>query len=204
MRKILLLVCFWGCILEVYAQKMTHKQIIEQRIAHRASILEKVSKKELTDSLKKQISDYHQLTEILANETRNTLLENQKLKNELNKYLIITSSDTLIFHQDFNAIRESIPTCLEERSNIVNSIIELRTKIIAAESVTHELEEKLGNTPIAYAAIREKIEKDLDQILSLIRDIKKMNLSSLSEEQQKYFRPGLTERYNNFKKYFTK
>ncbi|KGN86693.1 hypothetical protein [Porphyromonas gulae] len=204
MRKILLLVCFLGCILEVYAQKMTHKQIIEQRIAHRASILEKVSKKELTDSLKKQISDYHQLTEILANETRNTLLENQKLKNELNKYLIITSSDTLIFHQDFNAIRESIPTCLEERSNIVNSIIELRTKIIAAENVTHELEEKLGNTPIAYAAIREKIEKDLDQILSLIRDIKKMNLSSLSEEQQKYFRPGLTERYNNFKKYFTK
>ena len=51
-------------------------------------------------------------------------------------------------------------------------------------------------------ACREKIERDLDEVQSLIHEIKEMNLNTLSSEQLKYFRPGLTDRYNRFKKYF--
>lgn len=160
-----------------------------------------VNKKELPDSLKKQIADYRLLTEILMSETERYASENQCLKDELDKYLILTSSDTLIFHQDFNTI-SNIPVCLQERTDIICSIIELRGKIVAAESIAQELEQTLGNSPVAYAAIREKIEKDLDEIQTLIHKIKDMNLSFLSDEQQNYFRPRLTDRYNNFKKYF--
>lgn len=190
-----------GSFISFYAQDLSKKQILLQKIENRDFIMDKLTKKELPDSLKKQVADYRSLTEILMSETDNFAIENQNLKNELHKYLILTSSDTLIFHQDFSAMN-NIPVCLQERTDIVSSIIELRGKITAVESIAQELEQKLGNSPIAYAAIREKIEKDLDEIQALIHKIKGMNLSSLSDEQQDYFRPGLTNRYNNFKKYF--
>lgn len=201
MKKVILLIVMMGSFVTFYAQDLSRKQALLQIIEHRDSIIGKLTKKELPDSLKKQVADYRSLTEILVSETESYAMENQNLKTELHKYLILTSSDTLIFHQDFSTIN-SIPACLQERTDIVRSIIELRGKIAAAESIAQELEHKLGNGPVAYAAIREKIEIDLDEIQTLIHKIKEMNLSSLSGEQQKYFRPGLTDRYNNFKKYF--
>lgn len=183
------------------AQNVSQKGALQERILNRDTLMSKVNKKELPDSLKKQVADYRLLTEILMSEVDGYASENQNLKSELHKYLILTSSDTLIFHQDFSTIN-NIPVCLQERTDIVLSIIELRGKIAAAEGIAQELEQKLGNSPVAYAAIREKIEKDLDVIQALIHKIKGMNLSSLSDEQQDYFRPGLTDRYNNFKKYF--
>ena len=199
-KNILLIVLFLG-FSHLYAQEVSQIRVLQERIQNRDTLMNKINKKELADSLKKQIADYRSLTEILVSETESYATENQNLKNELHKYLILTSSDTLIFHQDFSSIN-NIPVCLQERADIVCSIIELRGKIAAAESIAQELEQKLGNSPVAYAAIREKIEEDLDEIQALIHKIKEMNLSSLSDEQQNYFRPGLTDRYNNFKKYF--
>lgn len=199
-NKCLFILIFLG-FSHVYAQELFQKRILQGRIQNRDTLMNNVNKKELPDSLKKQIADYRLLTEILMSETERYASENQCLKDELDKYLILTSSDTLIFHQDFNTI-SNIPVCLQERTDIICSIIELRGKIVAAESIAQELEQTLGNSPVAYAAIREKIEKDLDEIQTLIHKIKDMNLSFLSDEQQNYFRPGLTDRYNNFKKYF--
>lgn len=201
MKKVILLIVMIGSFISFYAQDLSKKQILLQIIEHRDSIMNQFTKKELPDSLKKQVADYRLLTEILMSEVDGYASENQNLKSELHKYLILTSSDTLIFHQDFSTIN-NIPVCLQERTDIVLSIIELRGKIAAVEGIAQELEQKLGNSPVAYAAIREKIEKDLDVIQALIHKIKEMNLSSLSGEQQNYFRPGLTDRYNNFKKYF--
>lgn len=199
-NKCLFILIFLG-FSHVYAQELFQKRILQGRIQNRDTLMNNVNKKELPDSLKKQIADYRLLTEILMSETERYASENQCLKDELDKYLILTSSDTLIFHQDFNTI-SNIPVCLQERTDIICSIIELRGKIVAAESIAQELEQTLGNSPVAYAAIREKIEKDLDEIQTLIHKIKDMNLSFLSDEQQNYFRPRLTDRYNNFKKYF--
>ena len=184
-----------------YAQKVVQKQTLLQGIEYRDAMMGDVSKKDLPDSLKKQVADFRQLTDILISEINEYSSENQDLKNELHKYFVLTTSDTLIFHQDFTTVGD-IPLCLKERVDIVNSIIELRTKIVAVEDIAQELERSLGSSPIAYAAIREKIEKKLDGIQTLIHKIKEMNLNTLSDEQQKYFRPNLTDRYNNFKKYF--
>lgn len=201
MKKNIMLILISLGFCHLYAQNVSQKEALQKRILNRGDLMSKVNKKELPDSLRKQVADYRLLTEILMSEVDGYALENQNLKNELHKYLILTSSDTLIFHQDFSTIN-NIPVCLKERTDIVRSIIELRGKIVAAESIAQELEQKLGNSPIAYAAIREKIEKDLDEIQTLIHKIKGMTLSTLSDEQKNYFRPGLTDRYNNFKKYF--
>jgi len=50
--------------------------------------------------------------------------------------------------------------------------------------------------------IRDNIAKDVDDIYTLFEQISNMDQSSLSEEQKTYFKPGLTERYNQFSKYF--
>lgn len=200
MKKYILIITFLLGLTESYSQIVSEKHILQARIEHRDTIMNKV-KKGLADSLKLQIEDFRHLTKIFTSENEELTFENQNLRDELRKFLVLTSSDTLIFQQNFRAIN-NIPQCLQERADIVNSIIELRTKITTVENTAQELEQKLGNSPIAYAAIREKIEKDLDTIQILIHKIKEMNLSLLSDEQQEYFRPGLTDRYNNFKKYF--
>ena len=201
MKKMLFPILTSLLFFTMHAQSLEQKQRLLKNIEHRDTIMDKVGKKVLPDSLKAQIADYKQLTIILRDEVGNYSTENQKLKKDLNKFLVLTTADTLIFHQNFNDF-DDIPVCLNDRANIVTSIIELRTKIVAAETTAKELEITLGNSPIAYAAIREKIESALNEIQILIHKIKEMNLSSLSDEQQKYFRPGLTDRYNNFKKYF--
>ena len=201
MKKCILLIFIVLGVSNVNAQDVSQKGILQERILNRDTLMNRVNKKVLVDSLNEQIADYRLLTGILMSEAESYSKENQNLKDELNKYFILTSSDTLIFHQNFNAI-SNIPICLQERIDIVCSIIDLQKQIVAVENIAQELERKLGNSHTAYAAIREKIEKDLDAIQSLIHKIKDMNLSTLSDEQQKYFRPGLTDRYNNFKKYF--
>lgn len=200
MRKTFFIIFAFFAIINADAQKVSEKKNLQERIDYRKNSIDKV-KKGLVDTLKVQILDYQQLTDFLSKEAEEFSIENNNLRKELHKFLLLTSSDTLIFHQDFKTISD-VPICLQERTDIVKSIIELRKRIVTAESTAQELEQKLGNSPIAYAAIREKIEKDLVEIQALIHKIKSMNLSSLSDEQQKYFRPGLTNRYNSFQKYY--
>lgn len=201
MNKIFLFILFFCCVSPLSAQELSDMELIQNRIIGRESIMEKVNKRALADSLKKQVDDYRHLADILKAEVKKYSSENQKMKSDLYKYQILTSVDTLVFHQDFKMIGD-IPSYFRERVDIIISIIGLRKKIVATESIAQELEQMLGNGPEAYAAIRVRIQNDLDDIQVHIRKIKGMNLSSLSEVQQNYFRPGLTERYNNFKKYF--
>lgn len=208
MKKfILFLILFLG-IFNAYAQDLSQKQILQQKITHRDSLLSEVSKKGLSDSLKMQIADYHQLCLILESENKQYMSENQdlrkesqNLREELRKIRLLASSDTLIFHQDFKSM-DDIPIYLRERVEIIDSIINLRNSLVKTENTARELERSLGNSKVVYAAIGERINNDVAMIRSLIRKIKEMKLTLLSDEQQKYFRPGLTERFNNFSKYF--
>ena len=204
MTRIILLMMILLSIANVSLLAQTDKQTILNKIEERDSILGQLNKKELSDSLKKQVADFRLLAEILENENEQYKLENEQcrlenlnLQKELRKYLFLTSSDTLIFHQDLKSISE-IPECLQERVKIVNAIIDLREKIATTEKSALELELSLEKT-----AIGEKIENEVDKIGDLIRSIKTMNLSTLSEEQKVYFQE-LIKRYNhNFiKKYF--
>ena len=195
MNKYVIYALLLICANNSYAQDLSQKSILELNLIRRDR------KKDLSDSLKVQIEDFRQLTDILTEEIKNYSEENQNLKNELHKFLVLTTPDTVIFNQNFKAIGD-IPLCLKERVSVINSIIELREKIVSEENVAQELEKKMGKTHDAYVTIREKIEKNLYEIQDLINKIKAMNLNTLSDEQRNYFRPALTDRFNNFSKYF--
>lgn len=165
----------------IYAQNANEVSCLIKKIEHRDSVMRDCGKKELLDLLQTQNEDYRSLTKLLRKEVEAFSEENQLQKDELHKYRILTSSDTLVFKQDFTNFGD-VPLCLKERMQIIKSIINLRNKITKVENTARELEKTLGNSPVAYAAISEKIGKDLDEVQSLIHEIKEMNLNTLSGE----------------------
>ena len=71
------------------------------------------------------------------------------------------------------------------------------------ESDIDRTNEKIKDLPVdRNTTIRKLIEKDVLKIDSQISDLENVDLRSLSEEQKNFFKPYLTERYNNFLKYF--
>lgn len=176
-------------------------QGIKERIAHRDSIMKECKKSAFIDSLVCQVKDYNLLSELQSEEINNYSTENKILRDQLHRFMVLTSNDTIVFSQETKGM-DNIPGCLRERAELIRCIGELKGMIEQAENDAKGLEQQLGNSPVAYAAIREKIEPELDKIQKMIHRIKEMNLSSLSEEQQRYFRPELTNRYNSFEKYF--
>lgn len=173
---------------------------IRERIAHRDSIMGECKKSVLIDSLVSQVRDYSLLAEGLQKENDSYAEENEIFRKQLHHFMILTSNDTIVFCQNIKEI-DNIPDCLKEHADLICRITELRTMIGLSENKAHALEQQLGNSSVAYAAIFEKIEPELKKILDLINRIKGMTLSSLSEKQRAYLL-RLVERYNNFEKYF--
>ena len=197
-----MIVMMLSCIGSICAQdNALGVQRIKERIAHRDSIMKDCKKSVLIDTLASQVKDYSLLSELLSEEINNYSTENKILRDQLHCFMVLTSNDTIAFSQNTKGM-DNIPSCLQERADLIRCIGELKGMIEQVENNARSLEQQLGNSPVAYAAIREKIEPKLDKIQKMIHRIKEMNLSSLSEEQQRYFRPGLTNRYNSFEKYF--
>jgi len=174
---------------------------VRDSIASREMIISKAKKGELPKLLRRQIEDYKLLVLQLSDKIDNYSTENKNLREKLHNIMLLTLNDTTVFRHKIKDITD-VPVCLKERTELICHIIELEDMIVAAEETASKLEQSLGKTPVAYAAIGEKLEQDLNKIQALIQKIKGMNLSDLSKEQQRYFKPGLTERYNKFSKYF--
>lgn len=172
-----------------------------KRIASRDTTIQSAKKSALSELLRNQIEDYELLSRLLSEEIDNYSAENKILREKVHNFMVLTSSDTTIFRGEIKDITE-IPACLKEQTELICCIIDLKAMIISTENLAWDLEQKLGKTPVAYTAIAEKLEPDLNKIQELIRKIKRMPLSTLSEEQQQYFNPGLTDRYDKFSKYF--
>ena len=176
---------------------------IQGRIAMRDSTLMNVKRAVLSDSLSAQITDYKLLlTEIMKErdaEINECMDENSRLCSKLAYFRTLISSDTLVFHSNLSTFND-IPLCLKPHVDILKNIIELRLKI---ETVEQKITGLLALIEInVNETIRNNIGTDVDEIYSLIEKIKQTGLTTLSEEQKLYFKPGLTERYNQFSKYF--
>lgn len=203
MRAYIVLVMMLSSIGSICAQNNTSRlQAIRERIAQRDSIILESKRSVMVDSLISQVADYELLSNLLSEENDSYSAENKTLRDQLHNFMILTSNDTIVFSLDIKGMNGAIPTCLQERVDLICSIAQLKKMIEQVECKANEMEQVLGNSPTDYAVIREKIEPEIDKIQNLIHNIKEMNLSSLSEEQQRYFRPGLTNRYNSFEKYF--
>ena len=121
------------------------------------------------------------------------------VNSELELFQLLTTSDTTIFHVSLS--QASIPTCLESHFSVINKIVELRAHIENIEIRVNELKRTITRANV-NEVIAAEIADDIQNAYSLIDEIKDSDLSSLSEEQKQYFKPGLTERYNNFSIYF--
>ncbi len=204
MRKVLFLMAFVLGVTNIYCQTIEELQkCIESRDAQIKNI--KKFNKDLVNLQKEQLDDYKILTGLMKDSFDSLTAykdENKNLKRTLHGFNVLTSPDTLVFHEDLTVYRDMLPECLKERVEIIESIVNLRMKIESLCQKAQELEELLKNTDSAYAVIQQAIDPDVKRLLALIKKIDGMNLSLLSPEQRKYFRPGLTDEYNKFEKYY--
>lgn len=166
----------------------------------------KKTKKKLENRL--EVVRYYQELDTLL--TKSISLKNQQLKdcNPYKSIEFLLSEDSevfdMVYPQDL-----SIPNPLNYHFETIKMISDLKKRIVATEQTIVELSDNYGKDMLKSgqvidikSAIAEKIEKDMVYMDELISKIKNRDLSSLSKQQFQYFKPGLTERYNAFLKFF--
>jgi len=178
-----------------YAQIENSEFVIEKlrnQIEMRDSVLTRIKKNNVKiDSLNSQIADFNSLVETME-------MRYADIKQTNDEYELLTSPDTLVFYASFDSY--DVPQCLKTHIEIVTRIGELRLLIDNVEKkiiILNQQLQNLGDGELKHV-IREGTRKDVDIIDLKIREIKKMDLNSLSKEQYEFFKPGLTERYNSF------
>lgn len=179
---------------------------LKDRIAARDTIMAQVKQKYKADTLQMQINDYKQLVHLIEIDVKEAQSQSDALMEELKIYKLLTTDDAPIFSLNIiDAIKKrGVPLCLVTHFNLISQIVELRTKIENVEATTKKLSEQLKgfDESKANSLIGEKIEQEVSAIDSMITNIKKLDMSTLSENQRNYFFQELINRYNNFSKYY--
>lgn len=178
---------------------------IKVQIAKRDSLITSntLKKDVLIDSLNAQICDYKRLMDVYEESISEKNANNDGLQAENKRLTSWLASDTSVFvnpsENDDNA-----PVCLRKHFSLIQKIGELADKI---KSLEDKIADVQNNSP--YATDEEKkimikrvIEADLNIIDKLFNDVADLDMNTLSEEQKKFYDPGLTERYNKFLIYF--
>ena len=168
---------------------------LRSQILNRDSVLQKIQKSRvLIDSLKSQVADYDSLTKSME-------VRFESLVKVVNAYQLLTSPDTLVFHSTFKHL--DVPLPLKNHIALIERIASVRTSIELVESKIDNLTSRLDGLDVnSKQVIQKEIEQDVMKLDAKITEIEKSDLSTLSEEQRVYFKPGLTERYNKFIIYF--
>lgn len=178
---------------------------IKVQIAKRDSLITSntLKKNVLIDSLNAQICDYKRLMEVYEESISEKNANNDGLQAENKRLTSWLSSDTSVFVNPYE-IDDNVPVCLRKHISLIQKIGELADKI---KSLEDKIADVQNNSP--YATDEEKkimikrvIEADLNIIDKLFNEVADLDLSTLSEEQKKFYDPGLTERYNKFLIYF--
>lgn len=178
---------------------------IKVQIAKRDSLITSntLKKDVLIDSLNVQICDYKRLMDVYEESISEKNANNDGLQAENRRLTSWLASDTSVFVNP-SEIDDNVPVCLRKHISLIQKIGELADKI---KSLEDKIADVQNNSP--YATDEEKkiiikrvIEADLNIIDKLFNEVADLDLSTLSEEQKKFYDPGLTERYNKFLIYF--
>ncbi len=188
----------------VLAQQRLNVDSLKSQIAKRDTLINTLrSKNRLIDSLKQQIEDYKRLLEGYDELISEKNSRNDTLESENSRYKNVLASDTSVFF-NIPEINENVPVCLKKHISLIQKIGELADKIKSLEDKITDIQ---NNSPYATDAekkttIKREIESDLNIIDELFNEVANLDMSTLSEEQKKFYDPGLTERYNKFLIYF--
>lgn len=178
---------------------------IKVQIVKRDSLITSntLKKDVLIDSLNAQICDYKRLMDVYEESISEKNANNDGLQTENKRLTSWLASDTSVF-VNLSEIDDNVPVCLRKHISLIQKIGELADKI---KSLEDKIADVQNNSP--YATDEEKkimikrvIEADLNIIDKLFNEVADLDLSTLSEEQKKFYDPGLTERYNKFLIYF--
>lgn len=202
----IIMICCSLQIIQLYAENDREQQL-RNKIAYIDSTIVTISPKQQTDTLLTLVEHYRMLDTLSMHiiTTKDSLLQKYAPYEGV---LFLLSSDTAIFIQDYSDSIQ-IPKSLEYHFQTIKMIISARKQIesieqtienIAVNYMQEALKSKPENT--LYSRIAQEIEGDMDNVTDLLIQIKERDLNSLSSQQQEYFKPGLTERYNNFLIFF--
>lgn len=167
------------------------------------SVLNESKKKdEISKTQVLLINCLRDLSQILERKTEGLEKSLNTLTSKVELYDHLLASDTTVFSMELPD-EKVVPFSLKEHVRIIKLIQELQNNICKVESDIDRTNEKIKDLPVdRNTTIRKLIEKDVLKIDSQISDLENVDLRSLSEEQKNFFKPYLTERYNNFLKYF--
>lgn len=202
----IIVICCSLQIIQLYAENDREQQL-RNKIAYIDSTFVTISPKQQADTLLTLVEYYRMLDTLSMHTitTQDSLLQKYAPYDEV---LFLLSSDTAIFVQDYSDSIQ-IPKSLEYHFQTIKMIISARKQIESIEQTikniadNHAQEVLLSTSKInIYSKIAEEIESDMDIVTELLMQIIERDLSSLSLQQQQYFKPGLTERRNNFLKFF--
>ena len=202
----IIMICCSLQIIQMYAENDREQQL-RNKIAYIDSTIVTISPKQQTDTLLTLVEHYRMLDTLSMHiiTTKDSLLQKYAPYEGV---LFLLSSDTAIFVQDYSDSIQ-IPKSLEYHFQTIKMMMSARKQIeaieqnienIAANYMQEALRSKPENT--LYSRIAQEIEGDMDNVTDLLIQIKERDLNSLSSQQQEYFKPGLTERYNNFLIFF--
>lgn len=189
----------------VWGQRHIVADSIKVQIAKRDSLITSntLKKDVLIDSLNAQICDYKRLMNVYEESISEKNANNDGLQAENKRLTSWLASDTSVFVNP-SEIDDNAPVCLKKHISLIQKIGELADKIKCLEDKIADVQ---NNSP--YATDEEKkiiikrvIEADLNIIDKLFNDVADLDMNTLSEEQKKFYDPGLTERYNKFLIYF--
>ena len=189
----------------VWGQRHIVADSIKVQIAKRDSLITSntLKKDVLIDSLNAQICDYKRLMDVYEESISEKNANNDGLQAENKRLTSWLASDTSVFVNP-SEIDDNAPVCLRKHISLIQKIGELADKI---KSLEDKIADVQNNSP--YATDEEKkiiikrvIEADLNIIDKLFNDVADLDMNTLSEEQKKFYDPGLTERYNKFLIYF--
>lgn len=202
----IIMICCSLQIIQLYAENDREQQL-RNKIAYIDSTIVTISPKQQTDTLLTLVEHYRMLDTLSMHiiTTQDSLLQKYAPYEGV---LFLLSSDTAIFVQDYSDSIQ-IPKSLEYHFQTIKMIISARKQIESIEQnikniAANYVQEVLTSNPeiTLNSRIAQEIEGDMDSVQDLLIQIKERDLNSLSPQQYQYFKPGLTERYNKFIKFF--
>lgn len=170
-------------------------RMLRNQIEMRDSVLKKNLKpRVMIDSLRSQVADYDSLTKSME-------IRYKYMVEAIKAYEFLIDTDTLVFYRSFAQC--DIPPCLKKHVELVSKIANLRIAIEKVELKIKDLNGRLEGLDVnSKRVIRKEIEGEVNKLDAELSEIEKQDMNSLSKEQLEFFKPGLTERYNNFLIYF--
>lgn len=120
--------------------------------------------------------------------------EIDSLYDALTYYETLLTEDTTVFEELIDL--DEVPLCLRGHYRSIEKIVQVKENLETLEDtiakLTSSADEEKNNTEYIHDIILDKML----ELNDLITEIKKRDLSTLSKVQLEYFKPGLTDRFN--------